>query len=78
MIVALLGEDAVRNGPPVLQAARTRTTSNIRRDTQGDTKMQDAPPEDGAAGQGPPDAGQPNPGGGSGGGGSGGGGTNRP
>jgi hypothetical protein len=43
MIATLLGEDAVRNGPPVLQAARTtRTTSNIRRDTEGDTEMQDA------------------------------------
>ncbi|EED88093.1 predicted protein [Thalassiosira pseudonana CCMP1335] len=81
MIAALLGEEAVRDGPPVLQAARTRTTRDIQRDTQGDTEMQDAPgagdnagdapnpPDDGAAGQGPPDAGQPNPGGGGGGGG---------
>jgi hypothetical protein len=81
MIAALLGEEAVRDGPPVLQAARTRTTRDIQRDTQGDTKMQDAsgagdnagdapnPPDDGAAGRGPPDAGQPNPGGGGGGGG---------
>ncbi|EED89951.1 predicted protein [Thalassiosira pseudonana CCMP1335] len=67
MIGALLGEDAVRDGPPVLQAARTRTTGNIRRDTQGDTEMQDItggnagnvpnPPDDAAAGEGPPDAG---------------------
>ena len=81
MIAALLGEEAVRDGPPVLQAARTRTTRDIQRDNQGDTEMQDAPgagdnagdapnpPDDGAAGQGPPDAGQPNPGGGGGGGG---------
>eukprot|EP01082_Thalassiosira_pseudonana_P012335 g11037.t1 g11037 contig48:5579-6244(+) len=73
MIAALLGEEAVRDGPPVLQAARTRNTRDIQRDTQGDTEMQDAPgagdnagdapnpPDDGAAGQGPPDAGQPNP-----------------
>eukprot|EP00970_Alexandrium_tamarense_P000822 scaffold95_cov108-Alexandrium_tamarense.AAC.7 len=77
MIGAILGEDAVRDGPPVLQAARTRTTGNIRgRDNPGDTEMQDAPgagdnagnapnpPDDAAACEGPPDAGQPNPGGG--------------
>jgi hypothetical protein len=43
MIAALLGEEAVRDGPPVLQAARTRTTRDIQRDNQGDTEMQDAP-----------------------------------
>ena len=42
MIAALLGEEAVRDGPPVLQAARTRTTRDIQRDNQGDTEMQDA------------------------------------
>jgi hypothetical protein len=85
MIRAILGEDAVRDGPPVLQAARTRTTANIRgQNNQGDAEMQDAPgagddagdapnpPEDGETGGKPPDAGQQNPGGGDDGGGDGG------